>query len=135
MKIQALSAHPRADGEVLSRQNISGASQQNSVPVFTFLSVGVRGVDRQTELNPLGVNLSFKISEGWCDLCHDLSIVSIQRLKSLEKKQAGTSIRQSWSDVMCGYRYTPCINISLTPLVASRKRQIASSCLCNLPFC
>ena len=27
-----------------------------------------------------------------------------------------------------------CINISLTPLVASRKRQIASACLCNLPF-
>lgn len=57
---------------------------------------------------------------------------------TLKAKKRGTLIRQFCSDLMCSYQQwwcTPCINISLTPLVASRKRQIASACLCNLLFC
>lgn len=39
---------------------------------------------------------------------------------------------------MCSYQQwwcTRCINISLTPLVALRKHQIVSACLCNRLFC
>lgn len=78
---------------------------------------------------------------GWFLSCHVHTWCVLLKVKKLEKLKLEIiciTVKQFWSDLMCGYWQwwcTGCINISLTRPVASRKRQLASACLCNLLFC